>query len=190
MKALISILFAAALFTTGCQRITAEDYFKKADEAHKLAQKQADTLKTLERRLEVFKPALDLYETVIKEYPTSPQAESASFLVATIRNSETRQPDLAVDAYKRYIRDFPNGKQVPVAMFMVGFIYNNELAQYDSAGAAYRRFLERFPQHEMAMAAQQELNNLGKPPDQWLPQNVAAETPKKQTPAKGVKKGK
>ena len=190
MKAITVVLLSSALGLAGCRRITAEDYFAKAGEAHRLAQKQADTLKTLEHRLEVFKPALDLYETVVKEYPTSAQAESSSFLIATIRNSETRQPDLAVEAYKSYIRDFPNGKQVPVAMFMVGFIYNNELAQYDSAGAAYRRFLERFPQHEMAMAAQQELNNLGRPPDQWLPQNLATESPKPQAPAKSAKKGK
>ena len=190
MKVLIPVLLISGTLLAGCSRFNPEEEFAKAQQAHQLAQKQADTLRTLERRLEVFKKPLDLYQAVVKEAPASAQAESSSFLIATILNSETRQPDLAVEAYKSYIRDYPNGKQAPIAMFMIGFIYNNQIARYDSAEAAYKRFLEKYPQHEMAMAAQQELNNLGKPPEQWLPQNQVAETAKKAPPKKPVKKGK
>jgi hypothetical protein len=63
-------------------------------------------------------------------------------------------------------------------MFLIGYLYNNELHHLDSAAAAYRRFLEKYPNHEMALSAQFELDNLGKSPEELLPQQVATETSK------------
>jgi outer membrane protein assembly factor BamD (BamD/ComL family) len=121
----------------------------------------------------LFKPCIDAYQKVADEYPGTPQAERSLYLIATIRNNDTRDPELAVQAYRRYLSTFPAGAQAPSALFLIGFIFNNQIHNVDSAAAAYRDFLSRFPQSEMASSAQYELDHLGQPADRSFPDTTA-----------------
>jgi len=185
MKTLMILIAGASLVTAGCSHPSPDDLLARAETARQAADKQADTLQNRSRLPEVFRPSLDLFTQVSNDYPGTPAGETATFMIAQILNSETRQDTLAVDAYKRFVRQYPESKQAGISMFMIGYIYNNELQWLDSAAAAYRRFLDRYPRHEMATAAQQELDHLGKSPDEWLSKNVASgPAPKAKTKAK------
>ncbi len=169
MKNLLAIVAASAIVITGCSKPSAEEYFTKGQKAHELAQHQADTLKNPILLPGLFQPSIDEFTKLVDAYPKTEQAETAMFLIASIRNNETHQPDMAVVAYKRYLSLFPEGKQAALASFMVGYLYNNELHELDSARVAYTRFLEKYPNHEMATSAKFELDNLGKSPEDLLP---------------------
>lgn len=188
MKTLACSVLASALVFAGCSKPTAEEYFAKAQHTYAQVQRQVDTLKNPQLIPGLFKPVLESYETVIREYPASQVAETSMFLVATIQNNDLHQPQLAVEAYRRYTEHFPEGKQAPLSLFMTAYLYNNELHQLDSAGVAYRRFLEKYPNSEMAASAKFELETLGKSPDELIPKTVAAEKPSAKSSRKPSKK--
>jgi outer membrane protein assembly factor BamD (BamD/ComL family) len=158
------LLFGAIL--AGCSKPTAEEYFKRAQEAQLTAQKGADTVQNAQEMMKLFEPAIKNYTSLITDYPASELAETALFSIATIRTNGTREPQAAIDSYRRYVELYPTGKQASVSMFMIGYLYNNELHNLDSAAAAYKRFLAAHPGDEMAKSAQFEVDNLGKPPEQ------------------------
>ena len=163
----LAVLFVGAL--VGCSRPTAEEYYKRAKEAELTAQKGLDTVQNAQEMVKLFQPAIDNYANLVAEYPASELAESALFSLATIRTNGTHEPQAAIDAYRRYVERYPAGNKAPVCLFMIGYLYNNELHNFDSAAVAYKRFLAAYPRDEMAMSAQFELDNLGKPPEQILP---------------------
>ena len=164
-----ALCFLTAVALAGCARPSPEEYFAKAQQVERSAAQAADSLRSPLEVRRAFEPALELFESVVREYPHHELAEAALFEIASIRSSNLHTPQEAIDAYNRYCREYPAGKQAPLAMFMIGYLYNNELHNNDSAAAAYRRFLERFPQSEMATSAQFELNTLGKSPEEALP---------------------
>lgn len=183
--------FASIILVTvllgGCGKPTADELLRKADKIYDVAVASADSVRMTGDIKGLFQPSLEAYEKVADEYPGTPQAERALYVIATIRNNDTREPQLAVAAYRRYLAAFPVGTQAPSALFLIGFIYNNEIHNLDSAAAAYREFLARFPQDEMAASAQYELDHLGQPPQVSFPDttsggNVSAV--KKTPPAK------
>jgi outer membrane protein assembly factor BamD (BamD/ComL family) len=180
MKLFAGFLCLGALLCAGCGKPSAEDSFKKADEAARQATAKLDTVRTDDEARALYGPAIAEFERVITDHPDHELAEAALFRIASIQNNYTRQPQEAVDSYKSYIARYPNGKQTELAMFLVGFIYNNSLHNVDSAGAAYRNFLARYPNSQYAISAQFELNTLGKPLDELLPKS---EEPAKETPA-------
>lgn len=179
-------IFASAAITllfVGCAKPTPEEYLAKGKQAEELARRIVDTLHTPPDLPRLFAPAIEAYEGLAKDHSKSFLAPDAVFKIATIYHNDTHEFDKAVEAYKRYVAMSPEGDKTALAMFLTGYLYNNEMHNLDSAGAAYRRFLDRFPQHEMAMAAQFELNNLGKNPEDMLPNNIALEEPAKQAAA-------
>ena len=186
MKTLLCVAAGLAAMLSACSRQSPDELLAKAEQARQAAHKLADTLHDRSRLPEMFKPALDLFGQVSRDFPGTPQGETATFIIAHILNGETRQPAPAVDAYKRFVAEYPGSKQAGISMFMIGYIYNNELQQIDSAAAAYHRFLEAYPHHELTMAAQQELDHLGKAPEEWLTKDVASGS--EQGPGKGKKK--
>lgn len=153
--------FITIVVLAGCGGPSAEEYFAKAQQA---------------QTAQEFQQAMDLYEKVISEHPEDPAAGDAMFMIATILNNDLHDYDAAVDAYKRYVGNHPEGKETAIAMFLIGYLYNNELQNFDSASVAYRRFLEKFPNHEMSQAAQFELDNLGKSPEELLGQASSTTT--------------
>ena len=176
MKWTILLLIAAS--AAGCSKPTAEEYFARAQKDAQAAASAADTLRAPDALRSAFQPALNSFESVIREYPQHPLAEAALFEIANIRNSNLHMPKEAIDGYADYCRRYPSGQKTALAMFLIGYLYNNELHNIDSAAAAYRRFLDRYPDSDMAASARFELNTLGKTPEDALP------LPKENPPAK------
>ncbi len=150
------------LTAAGCSKPPAEEMYATAREAQKARK---------------FPLAIEAYTKVCQEYPQSTLADTSMFTIATIRQNDMSEYIEAVNAYKQYIEKYPTGVFAPLASFLIGYIYNNDLHNLDSAAAAYRLFLARYPHHEMAASAQFELENLGKPPDQIFPKQVATQEP-------------
>ncbi|HTO92722.1 MAG TPA: tetratricopeptide repeat protein, partial [Bacteroidota bacterium] len=150
----------AAALICGCAKPTAEEYFARGRQEAGKATLIADSLRSEEAVREAFKPALALLGNVVSEYPDHPLADSALFMIASIRQSNLHMPAEAIEGYKEYCRRYPGGTQAPMAMFLIGYLYNNDLHNSDSAAAAYRQFLAKYPGNEMAQSAQFELDNL------------------------------
>ena len=177
-RVILGLLVLVALFPAGCKKATPKELFQVAENRSMQADRVLDSLRAAGGDVNaLLQPVIDAYETVVKEYPESQEAEHSLHSIATILNNGMRQPEKAVVAYKRYVEVFPNGPQAANAMFLTGFIYNNELHNLDSARAAYARFLNRFPQSELASSALFELQNLGKSPEELFPQGSPQEEP-------------
>lgn len=83
------------------------------------------------------------FEALIRNFPTSPQADDAQLLIG---NSLYNQGEFktALAAYQKVITDFPQGDQVPTAHFKVGLTYEN-LQDLDAARKTYEMVVEKFP---------------------------------------------
>ncbi|HTY01890.1 MAG TPA: tetratricopeptide repeat protein [Bacteroidota bacterium] len=173
MRFRLWLMMSAVILLAGCRKPSADELMQNAESTYARAEASADSVRAGGDIKAFFQPSIAAYEKVIAEYPGTPQAERALYLLATIRNNDTHEPQLAIDAYRRYLAAFPEGAQAPSALFLIGFIYNNELHALDSAAAAYHEFLSRFPQDEMASSAQYELDHLGKSPEDSLPDTTA-----------------
>lgn len=168
MKIQILLFTVITLTAVECNKPPAEELYATAKQAQKARK---------------FPQAIEAYTQVCREYPKSGVADTSMFTIATIRQNDMSEYIEAVNAYKKYIETYPDGAFAPLASFLIGYIYNNDLHNLDSAAAAYRLFLARYPHHEMASSAKFELDNLGKPPDQIFPKQVATQEPA-QAPAK------
>lgn len=120
--------------------------------------------------------AVQKYQEVVEDHPGTPEAETAMFMVATIHNNNTHEYEKAIEEYKAFATKYPASPRSATALFMVGYLYNNELNNLDSAKIAYERFLSKYPDHEMALSARYELENLGKSPDELLPRRQPRES--------------
>ncbi len=68
----------------------------------------------------------------------------------------------AEEYFNKICEEHPNGLFSSKALFMVGYINANHLKDYDKARKYYTEFLNKYPDHELAVAAKYELDNLGK----------------------------
>lgn len=191
MRILLMAAGALCFVACGCSRYTAEEYFAKGQQQLEEARHRVDTMSVPTDVKGMFQPALESFTSITTEYPQSPLAEQALFIVATIQNNDVHEPQVAVETFSRYIGRYPDGKQAPLAMFLIGYLYNNELHDTSKAGPAYRSFLAKYPNDEMALSAQAELNTLGKAPEELIPKQVAEAKPSpsqaatKKAPLKG-----
>ncbi len=156
------MILAVLCIFAGCNRQSPEEMLAKAEETHKMQD---------------YKVALEQYAMLIDEHPSSPQAEAAAFATASIYHNEMHQPQQAVDAYNRYLSMYPDGPRAGISLFLTGWMYNNELRKLDSAAIAYKTFLAKYPDNEMAPSAQFELENLGKSPEDLIPDSSAQSPP-------------
>ncbi len=178
------IVVPAMIVLGGCRKQSAEEMLQNAEQTYARAEASADSVRLAGDSKTYFQPSIAAYENVAAEYPGTPQAERALYLVATIRNNDTHEPQLAIDAYRHYLSVFPEGAQAPSSLFLIGFIYNNEIHNLDSAAAAYREFLARFPQNEMASSARYELDHLGKPAEEAFPDTTVDQPEMTKKPAR------
>jgi tol-pal system protein YbgF len=83
------------------------------------------------------------FEALIRNFPTSPQADDAQLLIG---NSLFNQGEFkgALEAYQKVITDYPDGDQVPTAHFKVGLTYEN-LKDVEAARQAYELVVEKYP---------------------------------------------
>jgi outer membrane protein assembly factor BamD (BamD/ComL family) len=170
MRRMLIILSGVCTLVGGCNRTSPEEQMMQAQQA---------------MDMQNFTMAIEIYSRVITDHSSSPQADTSAFMIATIYNNNLRDYEKAVGAYRDYLKRYPEGRQAPMALFLIGYLYNNELRNLDSAAAAYRSFLAVYPDHDMAPSAKFELDNLGKTPEQLIPQDVTAATKEDAGTAKG-----
>ena len=161
MKTVSHAVVILAFLLAGCSKPPAEEYMKKAAEAEKGG---------------LWAAALEQYQSLAKDHPSSVLTETALFNIAAIQHNNMQNFQAAIDGYKLFVERYPDGKKAPTAMFLIGFLYHNELKDLDSAKVFYQRFLSKYPDSEMATSAQFELQNLGKSPDEILPKPTVAES--------------
>lgn len=68
----------------------------------------------------------------------------------------------AEEYFGKICEEHPNGLFSSKALFMVGYINANHLKDFEKAREYYTEFLSKYPDHELAVAAKYELDNLGK----------------------------
>lgn len=119
--------------------------------------------------------AYKYFEQLVDEHPQSELTADAIFLMADILQNkqveETERKDnlqKAVELYLKVQYDFPNSEKAPQALFMAGFVSSEMLKDNDAAATHYKRFMKIYPDNELAVSVQEELNNLGKTPEEIL----------------------
>lgn len=166
MKYSIVVLFIAVLFTM-CSTKTDKDYFS---EATKLLGEDKIT------------EAITIFEKIVNDFPESELAPQAVIQLAGIyhakkvttippRQSLEKADSLFYSAYQKY----PDTEEGALGLFMSGFIQANELNNYQKATNTYNTFLKKYPEHDMAVAAKQELDNMGLTPEEILRKKLAAQ---------------
>ena len=157
---ILSVLFTAIFFLSGCSSKTADDYMKMAHE------------NVMNKNIS---EAINNYQIVINQFPKTQQAPEALFQIATIYQNKMIENLSDVESFKKAEETFrqvfnlyPDYKEAPKALFLSGFILANDLKNYESATSTYNLFLQKYPDHELASAAREELENMGLSPDQIL----------------------
>jgi TolA-binding protein len=172
MRYLIAAIVLVLSFT-GCSKPSAEEIFKKGEDAQKIEQYDA---------------AITSYQELIKAYPDSARTPEACYAIASIYQNQKQLYHQAIQAYRQLVEKYPNHATSPSASFLIGFIYNNDLKNIDSARIAYEDFLKRYPMDQLVVSAQFELRNLGKDPAEILKAQTQVLVAQEKT--KPVKKGK
>jgi tol-pal system protein YbgF len=111
--------------------------------------------------LALYPLAIQGFETYIKCYPKSDQADDAQFQIGESYFNSNKFPE-ALAAYSRVISDFPGGNQVPNAYYKRGVTLEN-LKQPDQAKLSYQTAIEKFPEAQAAQLAKQRLDGLNRP---------------------------
>ncbi|HKB84895.1 MAG TPA: tetratricopeptide repeat protein [Ignavibacteriaceae bacterium] len=157
---ILSVLFTGAMLLDGCSSKSADDYMKAA--------KQNVMNKNMTE-------AVSNYQSVVNEFPESPQAPEALFQVATLYQnkmvtnlSDKESFKKAEETFREVYNKYPDDSKAPMALFLSGFILANDLKNFESATSTYNLFLEKYPKHELATSAREELQNMGLSPDQIL----------------------
>jgi tol-pal system protein YbgF len=105
--------------------------------------------------------AIQGFDTYIKCYPKSDQADDAQFQIGESYFNSNKFPE-ALAAYGHVISDFPGGNQVPNAYYKRGVTLEN-LKQPDQAKQSYQTVIEKFPDSQAATLAKQRLDGLNRP---------------------------
>ena len=77
-------------------------------------------------------------------------------------NYAKQEFDLALKDFESIVKYYPDSAGISDAVFMLGFINANDIKDLDEAKKYYELFIEKFPEHELAVSAKYELENLGK----------------------------
>ncbi|HSL90057.1 MAG TPA: tetratricopeptide repeat protein [Ignavibacteriaceae bacterium] len=162
---LLSILFLIAFILISCSSKSDKQLF---DEAAKYFEEDK------------IPESIATYEILVEEYPESELAPQAISQVAGIYHSKKvatvseRESLIKADSlfHSVYLK-YPNSDHAPLALFMSGFIQANELADYQRATDTYNTFLEVYLEHELAVSAREELENMGLSPEEILRKNLA-----------------
>jgi TolA-binding protein len=153
------------LFIASCSRKSDVELFNEGNKAE------------VEKNVTV---ALEKYNEVVNEFPTTAYAESSQYRIAMIKINQEGNKQQAVEAHLKFYRMFPRSKQAPAMLFLAAFLYNNDLRNLDSARVLYEEFIQKYPGHDLAESAKFELANLGKSPDEYLKSEVSS-SEKKET---------
>ncbi len=119
--------------------------------------------------------AISTYKSLLEEYPESDLAPKALVELANLYQNQFDKnlpPEQSFDYAQKYFREvydkYPSSEEAPKSLFMSAFILANELKRYDDATEAYKLFIEKYPKNPLAVAAQDELDNMGLSPEEIL----------------------
>jgi tol-pal system protein YbgF len=112
--------------------------------------------------------AVDGFQTFIRTFPTSPQADDAQLYIGHSLYSAGKYAE-AVTALQRVISDYPQTDSVPKAYYKLGLTYE-ALKQPDAARKAFETVIKNYERAYEATLAQQALERLkGKKDDEEPP---------------------
>ena len=112
-----------------------------------------------------------LGQAYLEEVDKDSSSEGAAeylFKAANLYESSFMNPAYSLKLYNRLLENFPTSSRVPETLFKTGFIYHNVLQDLPKARETFEVFLEKYPNHELAVSAQSEIDNLGISPDSIL----------------------
>jgi outer membrane protein assembly factor BamD (BamD/ComL family) len=138
----------------------------------------ADAAKYLEE--EKILESVEAYNKVIEDFPESELAPQAMTQLAGIYHgkkvqtlSESESLLKADSIFNSIYLTYPESDEAPLGLFMSGFIQANELEDFQRATVTYNTFLEKYPNHELAVSAKEELENMGLSPEEILKRNLS-----------------
>ncbi len=102
----------------------------------------------------------------IARFPDDPRAEVALQALARVLINQQKHRE-AIARYKTLIERFPESRYCVQAWFMIGDIYD-QLGDYEQAKVNYQRVIDAYPTSELVDDAKIAIQNMGKPPEQWL----------------------
>jgi tol-pal system protein YbgF len=102
-----------------------------------------------------FDLAVEGFQSFIRTFPTSPQADDAQLYIGHSLYSAGKYPE-AVTALQRVISNYPQSDSVPTAYYKLGSTYE-AMKQFDAARKAYETVIKNYPKGVDATLAQQSL---------------------------------
>ena len=124
--------------------------------------------------------AIKSYEEMIAKFPKSDSCAAAHFELGKIYQaklvkelSAEESYGKALDHYGIVVNRYPKSNEAPYALFMVGYIQANHTKRFDDATRTFNNFLSDYPNHELASAAQDELDYMGLSPEDILQKKLA-----------------
>ena len=105
--------------------------------------------------------AISGFESFIRAFPTSPQADDAQMYIGNSLFNEGKFKE-ALQAYQKVITDYPTADTLPTVYYKIGLTYES-LQQLDLARKAYETVIKNFPTiTQMAAMAQNRLDALNR----------------------------
>jgi tol-pal system protein YbgF len=102
-----------------------------------------------------FDLAVEGFQSFIRTFPTSPQADDAQLYIGHSYFSAGKYPE-AVTALQRVISNYPQSDSVPTAYYKLGSAYE-AMKQFDAARKAYETVIKNYNKAFEATLAQQAL---------------------------------
>ncbi len=119
--------------------------------------------------------AIQEFRDIINEDPNSEYATKAMFELAKLYHGqvvkglpEKESLSMAVEYYKKVYKRAPKLPAGERALFMAAFLDANNLQKYDEAKKLYKQFLREYPKSQLAPSAEEEIKNIGVPPEEIL----------------------
>jgi len=104
---------------------------------------------------EDFGGARGAFETLLKKFPQSDQADNAQFWIGETYYRENWY-EKAILEYQKVIENFPKGNKVPAALLKQGMAFI-ELGDKENAQLIFKDLIDRFPRSTEAKIAAQKL---------------------------------
>jgi tol-pal system protein YbgF len=104
---------------------------------------------------EDFGGARNAFESLLKKFPQSDQADNAQFWIGETYYRENWY-EKAILEYQKVIENFPKGNKVPAALLKQGMSFT-ELGDKENARLIFKELIDRYPRSTEAKIAAQKL---------------------------------
>ena len=140
------------------QAAAARDTTHKTSVAEDKAPSEAAALYAQGKKLfdqEDYAGARNAFETILKKFPQSDQADNAQFWIGETFYRESWY-EKAILEYQKVIENFPKGNKVPAALLKQGMAFI-ELGDQENAALIFKELVDRYPRSSEAKIAAQKL---------------------------------